>query len=392
MPKSEPDVLVAGGGPVGLFTALSIARHGLSVRIVEEEWRPAGRSYAVALHPESLRLLHAHPEFLETLLAKGHRVDVLAYYDGAERKHERRLGDLRVPYPFVLALSQHDLEGLLVEALHKRGIEIGWNHRVAALFDGPEDRLSVDVHKLEKSSSGYAVAGTGWCVDSVAHVHPRFLIGADGHRSTVRSLLGLEWETTGPSELYAVFEFSAEGDGPPLNEARFTTDASGTSVLWPLPGGRWRWSLPLSDDGAPMWRTKSRLALTIGEAVEPNVLPFMLQAHLPWFKATPKDVHWATTVRFERRVAASFGRNRTWLAGDAAHLGAPLGVQSMNAGLREGGALADCLAAIIHGGVQTPLSLLEAYGAAARAEWAAHADQPIAPLASPLPQGPAIRA
>jgi 2-polyprenyl-6-methoxyphenol hydroxylase-like FAD-dependent oxidoreductase len=201
----------------------------------------------------------------------------------------------------------------------------------------------------------------------------------------VRSLLALDWRATGPSELFAVFEFSAEG-GPPVHEARFTTDAAGTSVLWPLPGGRWRWSLPLSDDGAPMWRTKSRLAVTIGETLDANVLPFMLKAHLPWFEGTPKDVLWATTARFERRVAGSFGRNRTWLAGDAAHLGVPLGVQSMNAGLREGSAIADCLAAIVHGRIESPLSLLEAYGESARAEWNAHADEPIVPLSAPLPQ------
>ena len=382
MPKSKLDVLVAGAGPVGLFSALALAGRDLSVRIIEEEWRPAGRSYAVALHPESLRLLHRFPDLFEQLLDRGRRVDVLAYYDGAERRRERRLGELQVAYPFVLALSQHDLESLLGDALRARGIEVEWNHRIAALFDGPQDRVSVEVHRLEKTSSGYAVAGTGWAVDSVHKVEPRFVIGADGHRSTVRTLLRLDWETTGPSELYAVFEFDADG-GPPADEARFTTDAGGTSVLWPLPGNRWRWSLPVPDDGAPMWRGKSRLAFSVGEVIEPQVLPFMLEARLPWFKGTPQAVHWATTARFERRLAASFGNSRVWLAGDAAHLGVPLGVQSMNAGLREGAGLADCLAAIVHGGA--PRAVLDDYGEVSRAQWIVHADEPIAPLASPLP-------
>ena len=113
----------------------------------------------------------------ENLLAKGQRVDVLAYYKGPERRRERRLGELQVEYPFVLALSQHDLESLLGDALRARGVEVEWNHRIAALFDGPQDRVSVDVHRLEKSSSGYAVAGTGWSVQSVRKMEPRFVIG-----------------------------------------------------------------------------------------------------------------------------------------------------------------------------------------------------------------------
>jgi 3-(3-hydroxy-phenyl)propionate hydroxylase len=381
MTTIEPDVLVAGGGPVGLFTALALAKHGLTTRVVEEEWRPGGRSYACALHPESLRLLRDEG-LVETLLARGQRVDVLSFYEGGERRREERLLELSAPYPFVLAVSQHELEVALVDALHAKGVEVDWNHRVAALDEASEP-LSVDVHRLEKTSSGYAVAATEWAVHSVRHLRPRFLVGADGHRSTVRSLLQIDWEQTGPSELYAVFEFQAP-DAAPGHEARFTTDEAGTSVLWPLRGGRWRWSVPLTDHGSPMWRTKSRLSATIGQSDERDVLKRLLQARLPWFAAEPTDVQWATAVRFERRVAATFGRGSVWLAGDAAHLGGPLGVQSMNAGLREGADLAACLSAIAHR--RAPRSLLDAYAEASRAEWMARADQPIAPLTGPLPR------
>ena len=53
----QVDVLVAGAGPTGLLAALSLAEAGLSVELVDEEWRPAGHSYALALHPSSLGLL-----------------------------------------------------------------------------------------------------------------------------------------------------------------------------------------------------------------------------------------------------------------------------------------------------------------------------------------------
>ena len=56
-PDSEPEVLVVGAGPVGLFTALLLAQRGIEVQIVEQARRLAARSYALALHPGSLALL-----------------------------------------------------------------------------------------------------------------------------------------------------------------------------------------------------------------------------------------------------------------------------------------------------------------------------------------------
>jgi 6-methylpretetramide 4-monooxygenase / 4-hydroxy-6-methylpretetramide 12a-monooxygenase len=57
IPEERPEVLVAGAGPVGLLAALALAEQGVQVQIVDQERRPAARSYALALHPQSLRLL-----------------------------------------------------------------------------------------------------------------------------------------------------------------------------------------------------------------------------------------------------------------------------------------------------------------------------------------------
>ena len=57
--KRDCQVLVTGAGPVGLFTALSLAERGIDVQIIDKEWRGSSRSYALALHPEALRLLDA---------------------------------------------------------------------------------------------------------------------------------------------------------------------------------------------------------------------------------------------------------------------------------------------------------------------------------------------
>ena len=50
----NPDVLVVGAGPVGMFAALSLARAGVDVEVIDQAARRAGHSYAVGLHPASL--------------------------------------------------------------------------------------------------------------------------------------------------------------------------------------------------------------------------------------------------------------------------------------------------------------------------------------------------
>jgi 2-polyprenyl-6-methoxyphenol hydroxylase-like FAD-dependent oxidoreductase len=49
-----PQVLIAGAGPVGLFTALCLARRGVGVRIVDTGVWGCTHSYALALHAQTL--------------------------------------------------------------------------------------------------------------------------------------------------------------------------------------------------------------------------------------------------------------------------------------------------------------------------------------------------
>ena len=58
---------------------------------------------------------------------------------------------------------------------------------------------------------------------------------------------------------------------------------------------------------------------------------------------------------FESRLTRSFGRGAVWLAGDAAHLAAPVGVQSMNSGIVEARELAVRIARVLRGGGSTAL-------------------------------------
>ena len=76
---------------------------------------------------------------------------------------------------------------------------------------------------------------------------------------------------------------------------------------------------------------------------------------------------WFTQVMFEHRVVRQFGRERTWLVGDAAHQTGPVGVQSMNVGMAEAVSLAGHLRRILR--EKAPLKTLEACDREWQAEW-----------------------
>lgn len=347
--RVEAQVLIVGAGPVGLSAALRLAQAGISVEVIDEQWRPAGHSYALGLHPASLELLD-ELGLADELIAAGARVPSMSLFERRERRAQIPLGE-GGRFPFVLSLPQNELEACLAARLAALGVRVRWNHRLAALESGPLG-MRARVDRLVKESSGYAVSHTTWVVDKTIEIAAQFVIGADGHRSMVRRTLDIPFEETGASQVFAVCE--CELERPVEIELRLALDASHVSAMWPLPGGRARWSVELPATAARASdRQKSRLSTRVGdgffEHLDEAELRALLAERAPWFEPVFAGLGWTIEVRFERRLAARLGHDRTWLAGDAAHLTGPVGMQSMNGGLREAAALAATMAEILRG-------------------------------------------
>ena len=359
----NPDVLVVGAGPVGMFAALSLARAGVDVEIIDQAARRAGHSYAVGLHPSSVLLLD-QLGLLEPLLAHGQRIDGVQLHggDGARRAALEGLVGGR---SFGLAVPQERLEEVLESELRRRGVAVSWNHRLSDLVEVPGAAPAATVERLGRDSVGYAYAASATVVDRTRVVRPRFLLGTDGHRSTVAARLGIAAEPVAEPQTFVAFEVTRGGDSG--HDLHLLVDRRGVDAIWPLAGGRLRCTFELgSDETVASDRIKDRHPWWVTPPGAAALLARLLEARAPWL-APVGQIGWTALARFERRLAKSWGRGGVWLLGDSAHLASPLASHSLNRGLREADALAGTIAATLSGGAGG--DALEAWAERSRAEW-----------------------
>lgn len=345
----DPEVLVVGAGPVGLVAALFLQQHGVRVAIIDMHQRTARHSYALAIHPGTLRILD-QAGLADALISAGRRVTTVACYEGGDRKAAIDYSALPSAHPYLLVARQSLLEKAAADALHRGKLDVLWGHRLQGLVT-EGGAVRAEIERLDQVAAGYPVARSEWVVTGHETMRPAYVIGADGYDSTVRRLAGIEMAGFGAGQVFSVYEIEAAGELPA--EARVILDPDFTSVYWPLEDGRCRFGFQIRD-AAEHEASTARLVQLIA-------------ARAPWCTARPTQIYWSTVAVFEPRMAQSFGAGRVWLAGDAAHQAGPVGVHSMNAGLLEARELTARIARILREGA--PSSLLEAFAAESHENW-----------------------
>lgn len=347
--NQETEVLVVGAGPVGLFTALQLAERGIQVRVVDQEKRTASHSYALVLHPETLRTLFRSGPF-RSVMQKGNPLGGIAFYDGPDRKLDIAFPEADEATPFAVVLPQSLLESVLEEELARWDVRVEWNHRVVSIEPGT-DGVAAEIAKLDRAAAGYPYARMEWIVAKTFGLKASYVVGADGYTSFVRRALDIPYLDMGGGQSFSVYEFDC--DPGTRDEVRVCLNPGDTDVLWPLGDGRCRFSFQIDDVSA---HTGTR-----------EQLETFLRDRAPWCDLQVGEIRWTTSVLFERRLAERFGAVRVWLAGDAAHITGPVGGQSMNVGLIEGRDLAIALSEAVRN--RNDQEALDRYNAARAADW-----------------------
>jgi 2-polyprenyl-6-methoxyphenol hydroxylase-like FAD-dependent oxidoreductase len=381
---NKTDVLVVGAGPVGLLAALELARSGVAVEVIDKAWRSTAQSYACALHTSTLERLGALGLDRE-LLDAGKPIDSLAFYEGPARRAELHFRNSGSCARGLLVVPQDRLEEILENAVREQGVKIRWGHRLDDLHQ-EDHAVKACVEKLTITSVGYPYARSEEMVERETEVLAKFVIGADGSSSHVRQILGIPNKPVAHGSAYEFFEFEPAQTAAVGNEVRVAMGPNTLDAFWPQAGSTCRWSLEVPGDNEEEHPAKERSAFVVlnetTDAGKRDRLEKRIQSHAPWFDAGIKEIDWHTTVSFEPSVVERFGIDRCWLAGDAAHQTSPVGMQSMNVGLREAGDLAQRLARILK--ENASLDLLAEYQKQRLAEWSMLLGQSGGLVATPM--------
>jgi 3-(3-hydroxy-phenyl)propionate hydroxylase len=242
------------------------------------------------------------------------------------------------------------LERAVEDALRGRKVKVLWGQRLQSI-DPTDAAPRAEVATLDQVATGYPIARAEWVVVRTESLEPAYVIGADGYDSAVRRMVGIEMEEHRDPQVFSVYEVEAAGELPA--EVRVMFDADLTSVYWPLEPGRCRWGFQIREAAEHQTSTER--------------LERLIAARAPWCSARPTQIYWSTLGLFESRLAKSFGRRGVWLAGDAAHQAAPVGVHSMNSGIVEARELAVRMSRILRAGAEP--ALLQGFATDVREEW-----------------------
>ena len=333
--KIKPQVIIAGAGPVGLLTALVLAKQDISVLVLEGEPGLTLDLRAGTYHPPSLEMMAPYgitDEMHKTAIKvprwqiRDREEGVIVEWDVSE------IRDL-TPYPYRLHLEQHRLTPIIFDKLKAcANAEVRFSHQVTAA-----------------SQTGDRVSVTAQAPGGMEKFEAAWLVGADGGRSTVRKCIDVDFEGFTWQERFVVASTTHDyaPHGYTLNA--YVADPQEWSALFKMP-----------DDGPPgIWRIifpvpqKEEDVVTLSE----ETIERRMQSFLP--KAGRYPIKYKSIYKVHQRVAKNFRVGRVLLAGDAAHLNNPIGAFGLNGGIHDSINLSGKLSKVCRG--EADASLLDLY-------------------------------
>ncbi|WP_186084904.1 FAD-dependent monooxygenase [Burkholderia gladioli] len=344
------DVIIVGGGPVGLFLAAELGQRGVSVELFDAKdgtsRHPAAnansartmehfRRIGIASRVRSLGLPADYaPDIAYFTSIAGHELARLPQPTSREAVEWARGHAFTWPTPEPPhRCSQLYVEPVLLEAARSHAAcRVHFSSRVVG-FEQHEDRVLATV-ELDAVEGREAATRT---------VSARYLIGCDGPRSFVRKSLGIRFEGMAGErrefmggQMDAVYFHAPElyrasrrppawqywTFGPRQRALVIAVDGAGDFIM----------NVQLRDgEAADAQDVRARIAEAIGAEV-----PFELKSRSTW------------TAGFAL-VAERFSERRIFLAGDAAHLFTPTGGLGYNTGIDDAANLAWKLEAMVKG-------------------------------------------
>ncbi|MCP1575944.1 FAD-dependent oxidoreductase [Herbaspirillum rubrisubalbicans] len=332
-------VVVIGAGPVGLVTAIDLARQGIAVVLVDDDDTLSTGSRAICFAKRTLDIFD-RIGCGQRMVDKGVGWSRGKVFLRQEAVYEFDLlpesGHAR---PAFINLQQYYVEGYLLEQARQfEHIELRWKSKVSAItHHADHEALTVDTPQ-----GSYTLKA-------------QYVVAADGSRSALRKMMGLE------------------SLGHTFRDRFLIADVKMDA---PFPAERWFWfdppfhpnqSVLLHRQPDDVWRIDFQLGWEADPVLEKSperVIP-RVQALLG--KEVQFSLEWVSVYTFSCVRMDRFRHGRVLFVGDAAHCVSPFGARGANSGVQDAENLAWKLAYVLQG--KAPDSLLDSY--ASEREYAA---------------------
>ena len=223
------EILIVGGGPVGMLLALELVLFGIKPRIISKHKRKSPHSKATIIWPGVLEILE-RTGIAEKLINEAHYFDRMNYYSNKKLVGNIRFDNLKyTPYPFAITIPQWKTERILEDSLQDKAIFIEYGYEFLC---GNNTQNGIEV-AIKKPNGDITTENYKW------------LVGADGYSSQVRSVFNIKFGGFSMETKLAIT------DAELLNEATsceigYYLHKTGNMVLAPLGGGVFRIGASLS--------------------------------------------------------------------------------------------------------------------------------------------------
>ncbi len=326
-------VLIVGGGPIGMGLAVDLSSQGIESIVLDDDDRVSVGSRAICWAKRTLEIL-GRLGCGDQMLQKGVRWNkgIIYFGDTKEPVYSFNIIDLaQQKFPGFVNLQQYYVEeylyALVSNAAHT---QLRWKSEVTAvrqLADGVRVTVSTPAGDYQLDCE--------------------YLLAADGSRSPVRKMLGLEFDGRTFQDHFLIADIKMKADFP--SERWFWFDP-------PFNRG---YSALLHQQPDDVWRIDLQLGWDIDreKEVQPeNIIPRVKQM---LGQDIAFELEWVSIYTFQCRQLDRFVYERVIFVGDSAHLLSPFGARGANGGMQDVDNLSWKLALVLNG--QAPAQLLQSY-------------------------------